>query len=420
MHHLKKKLSIARLSIILTVILGGIAFFPSCTIQKRVHRKGWFVQWNFNQRDKNKSGADALVPANKTNTSTDFKSSEQLSSEAKNSNPDKKLVFDAGSESVSNKNNIKTEEIVSEKGAPLDTETKNSMSSKNDESNSTGRVYRKWHFAVPFSFAGIGIIAFIAIMLFSGLIPLLIPIGLTILTALLTLIIIYEDKKKNDAPAPGRQLLFMTMLIGAIWIVAIFLLFTSVSPIYPIAILGFLFFGFAVAIANKQNQKRRNDVKTSELEDEQSSSVDLENASASEEENLEEQTRITVYKPPLTISQAFPGITAAGIALIIIGLLIGFIMFLITAFVGLFGGIISGPIVYLVLIPIAMVISGIVLLIRRNQLYKVYLQDYREGPTTNSETNRKESEHKNQNAGALLLMIFLLILVVAVTLLLLL
>ncbi|XOV66893.1 MAG: hypothetical protein ACFHU9_14800 [Fluviicola sp.] len=379
------------------------------------------MQWNFNQRNSEKSEAAIQNTSKKLNATNDVIARSELNATAEDE--DKKIVPTPSdpSRSTSHSNEIKPDEAIALPPLQSPTGTSDTHNTKREKPEEQETIYREWHSAVPLTVAGLGIIAFFIIALTSGYIPLLIPIGLTILAALITYLVIQEGKKKRDAAHPRQQLLNFALVVAVIWITASILIFTSINPIYTITVFLFLFFGVFIVIANKREHERRNAPKTPEASEEtQKTDVDPENATIHEEEDMQNQPKVTVYKPPLSAATAFPGLTAAGVLLIILGLVIGFFMFLIAAFVGFLGGTIAGPIVYFVLVPIAMIIGGIIMFVQRGQLYREYLQDYRQGPTEKSETIHKESVRKNKNVAALMLMAFLLILVIAIAVLILL
>lgn len=197
MHYSKGHVLLKNSILFLLVMITFASTMNSCTVHKRVHRKGWFVQWHHN-----KSSGVA--------TQEDHDSAVAQ----------KDIQNDAPQPLVANKNpetsdgkSIPTDEVVVETKALEPTNPSEQVSDPIEEEPKDGKVETEekvWHSTLPISIALVGAISFAVVLSIFGLIFILVPIALTTLIGLGTFMEIREIKFKQEDKSPKRQIWIMT------------------------------------------------------------------------------------------------------------------------------------------------------------------------------------------------------------------
>ena len=255
----------------------------------------------------------------------------------------------------------------------------------------------------------INLIFIFFIIISLGLIPVLIPIGLSVIMALITFASIDDSKNKTGAVSPKRKLWYMLTGIVGIWSIFLLIVFANLSPVVAVAVIGFSILLLLILIGKGVILKK--DSIEEQFDETETQSSEKEDISANEEEDNTMSQQNAIPPKPLRPNQLFPGTTSAMVVFIMLGFIIGLALLAIGAVVSALGGVISGPLFFLLLIPLAFIIIGVSLGIKRSNLYRQYLNDIEKRSSDTQNIEEKYSTNTKQRVtGATSLVLGLLLL----------
>ncbi|GAB5416463.1 MAG: hypothetical protein Crog4KO_09500 [Crocinitomicaceae bacterium] len=362
-----------KINIALFILLASIVA-ASCTVQKRVHRKGWYVQWHFDKKDSKNQSENSKNTESKAVTTISESSSV-------NSITEKQRL------SVQ----IITEDNLSQAALKPDSTnraaTKASIATSNKKSHADSTPQKKGRspgFFIPIITFLASTIAVAVVISTFGFPPILVSI---ILSALIALCIFFVTQKNwQDYPEDEARRKIRNNLILMFVLIGLAFAFVTVFSITAIpSWIGFtlvLLLAFTVLIIASTNQRKRDELQ--ELE--KPKPVEKEHP-IKEPENSE--VTATIIRP-MTKGEAFPNLIASISIFLALFLVIGIILILLAGTASLLGIAIVGPYFYLALIFAALFLFvALSLSIRLNTSYSQYIRDLRQ------EQRNKESEVEN-------------------------
>lgn len=398
MHYSKGHVLLKNSILFLLVMITFASTMNSCTVHKRVHRKGWFVQWHHN-----KSSGVA--------TQEDHDSA-VAQKDIQNDAP-QPLVANKNPETSAGKS-IPTDEVVVETKALEPTNPSEQVSDPIEEEPKDGKVETEekvWHSTLPISIALVGAISFAVVLSIFGLIFILVPIALTTLIGLGTFMEIREIKFKQKDKPPKRQIWIMTALIEVIWIASLPVILGA-SNIVILGMTALLFVAFVVFL-NWQHRKGKS---TSAKRDFSHNSNDSNESASEQKESTMDPVEVEQNSTTDESSSDYTGILVFGImCLVLAGL--AFLIGLVFAFLGsLTVGFFIPEIILLAIA--ALVVLGVVLI----AIYIDKITSQRKVNSKNEEVvaSTEEKPNPNKKKTDLVMAIYMTVLIVGIALLILL
>jgi len=369
----------------------------SCSVQKRVHRKGWFIQWHGIKSAKEKSVSEEESKTNGFVVSTEkvTKPNATSVSDQQSTTKDSENIQEVAT--PSSKSNSEFTPAI-EQNVTFDSTTASNETVEND------RKDEKLPQKIVLLTMAVNSLSMFFVILNLGFIPILIPIGLSIIIALFTYASITDDLNKNGSISPKRKLWTMLAFIVSAWGLFCLIIFTNLNPVVSTAIIGYSLFILLVLFSRKKLARKNSQPLQSTNDIPQP--TDDTDISMNDEEELQNSTQEKSVTP-LRISRAFPKLSGAIGLFLILGTLLLIFMLVIGSILASFGTVLPLAVVALLLIPLAFIIAGFGLAVHRGNLYKAYLDDF-EKDTANSTSSFKKNEPENRISGAVFSLIFLL------------
>ncbi len=385
------------MKVFVLICVALIWFAQSCTIQKRVHRKGWFIQWHHHKSTSSATETDQVTTGFDQEKKADNVS--EITKAVPASIPEGQIVAF---------NETDQEEAVDTPQKIIADTTSQAIS---EPTKNTQSEVKKWHVAVPVSVVVSGLIALTLVSIISGAISILIPIGLTAFVGIIALVSIKEFTYKRTGLPPRKRIWHMLFFIGIIWVATLLFYFAPWNVFYSAGIMILLSLVIISYFSTKYNKEKEQQPKKESVEPPKPEPNEPEEKASEREESV---PRATYYYPPLRIGQVYPGLTMGMVLCISLALLSGGTMFLIWSFISLLGGTATGSILYIALIPLSLLILGIGLGAIRSKRYGLYLNDYYSVKNTDSQSNKPStqentSEEKNNDAATAVLILMLIV-----------
>lgn len=357
----------------LFILLTGL-LLASCTVQKRVHRKGWYVQWHFNKTDSGKQSDDAIPQGNESKTVNSEKlnnssidedeAPSNLAIAEENQTQKKTEIKDSAQENAQNKNEVR----------PNEETTRTDSSSRNKE-YIPGIV-------APIMTAGVSLLAIIFILAYIGSSPILVSLIISLIISLITILLIRENWKKypeaNARTRIRKNIIWMSVLILAALGFSWLLLTPAIPAWITVAVALLMLFVLLIIGSRKQYKKDKLNEQSPPLPKEKITDIPE-----------KAQSKTTVVRP-LRKSEAFPSLVGGVAIFFVLFIVLGLAILFGSWIASFLGGFVMGPLFLLALGVLALLfISAIALLIGLEINYRNYLEDFRQEHygSTDSATN---------------------------------
>ncbi len=352
---------------VLFIVLASLVL-ASCTVQKRVHRKGWFVQWHFDKKDSQKQHESSNISDDNTIDSSSVASKtvsvkEKQSRSVPSSSEDDLLTEDAATDAThqfESKTDASDEAVKSSAQAdPL----------PQNEGRNPG-------FFVPIITLIASTIAGILVISSVGLSPLAVPI---ILSAVFSLFFFFVLKKIwSDFPeAIARRKIQNNIILMFVFFAiafAIALIYTAI-PLPHWIIISLMILTILTLVLVIINQKKNGAPAPSTVEE--------------ETENSQEEFPVS---PPLTKMQVFPNLYGSIALCLILSILLAATVFLLAAFAS-FIGVAIGPLFYIGCGAVFLLLNvTLFLYIKLDKAYSQYLEDLRQEQPEKRDASKTENQ----------------------------
>lgn len=255
----------------LLLVIMSLVLFSSCTVQKRVHRKGWYVSWHHTKRSVNSEKSSAEIE----------KKSEVVFNQQQTASAEIEIEPETFERRIVN-------DIAEDRELPT---TKDEIPDQTENNSKTEDILYEEDYPRPSPFApilaGFGTIGFFFVGLTLGWISILVPIAVSVVIALIAWLgMRYQIKKGNGTKYNKNFLWWMFSCIVAAFALY-FLFFGGVLGAAPI---GFLGLGVLVllsgAFLGKIKKDQQDKIDAAKPEEPESTSGNSENTANKNQEKL--------------------------------------------------------------------------------------------------------------------------------------
>lgn len=382
------------------LLIISLMMISSCTVHKRVHRKGWYVDWNFQKKDGTNSSQKNTL------SSTDSKKNESLDSEIAVSVESEEESQEIISIPFSEEDDLNTHGDPNSTESEIDSQSikANDVPEKSDsETDESNQKNIAAYISLTTLF--LALLAGIIIGISTGFTILLIPFWISAITALLTFLSIkavWKNKAHFDPKGKTRKLLvWMFALIALVFGITILVLNVQFTTI-TIAIVMLVAFFVLLVSASRGKAKRD---KLEEL----ASPNSEDQAPIKEEETIPKVEESIQTERLLSPSQAFPKLTG-GILIYLLLVFLCLLILLIISSISVLANVAIGPLFYSVaVIAFLLFVFALIFAVKRQNLYTRYKEEHHINSPAEPTIEKNNSKSINtEKANAIILIITLM------------
>lgn len=353
------------------LIVLCVQMMSSCTIQKRVHRKGWFVQWHHQKKE---SGTAKTETTQSENTPITTDSNKKTSKTTTESTDLKKDDLEKDDVSVNSDEKSKSESLDSQKNKTISEEI-------SEESIKSERE-KKGELVIPFAVIAAAVISAGVVIALLGASPFLVPIILSIISAFNAIVSIKRLLNEKDeivrTKSIRKQLIEMFVTIVLAFGITTLLVLTDLPAIINVVVLFVSLFALLIVASRKQSKLDKKEAKEHPVQ-EKAAPEKNENVSTKDQEQSPQQ---------LSIGKAFPNLSGSIFFCTYLTFILLIVLVIAYSLITPIGGVFSPYIYLIILLPIFTFLLAIMLGVKRQRLYKAYKMkfdsiDSKKNETTN-------------------------------------